>query len=279
MVESGRDAAVAASLALLLEVSGNPKAGNVDREHDFDDLRYEHFLASAAGALPVFLDVSISGRVGEGVYRAIVESRRWHTATNVHFGAFLLLVPLVAGWKGRNRLEVAKNAVEALKKTTHEDSVYVLRAFRVSEARVIESEKLDLSDDETERELREKGINLYDWMKQAPKENLIAKELVNGYRISLEGAEILMNSDGSVNRKIVLLYHTLLSRYPDPLIVAKKGEDYAMGVVEMARMVLEGEMSADELDRKLLEDNANPGTIADLTASSIYFALIEGWRV
>ncbi len=276
---SGREAAVAATLALLLEVSGNPKAGNVDREHDFEDLRYEHFLASAAGAFPVFLEVSVSRKVGEGIYNAVVESRKWHTATNVHFGAFLLLVPLIAAWDKGGKKEMAAGAVDVLKKTSYEDSLLVLKAFRMSEARVVEAAKMDLSDDETERRIVEERINLYEWMKMAPEENLIAKELIGGYRISLEGAELLMSLEGDVNERIVLLYHTLLSRYPDPLVMAKKGRDYAVGVMEMARKVLEGDMSIEELDRKLIEDGANPGTIADLTASSIYFALIEGWKV
>ncbi len=276
---SGREAAVAATLALLLEVSGNPKAGNVDREHDFEDLRYEHFLASAAGAFPVFLEVSVSRKVGEGIYNAVVESRKWHTATNVHFGAFLLLVPLIAAWDKGGKKEMAAGAVDVLKKTSYEDSLLVLKAFRMSEARVVEAAKMDLSDNETERRIVEERINLYEWMKMAPEENLIAKELIGGYRISLEGAELLMSLEGDVNERIVLLYHTLLSRYPDPLIMAKKGRDYAVGVMEMARKVLEGDMSIEELDRKLIEDGANPGTIADLTASSIYFALIEGWKV
>ncbi len=276
---SGREAAVAATLALLLEVSGNPKAGNVDREHDFEDLRYEHFLASAAGAFPVFLEVSVSRKVGEGIYNAVVESRKWHTATNVHFGAFLLLVPLIAAWDKGGKKEMAAGAVDVLKKTSYEDSLLVLKAFRMSEARVVEAAKMDLSDDETERRIVEERINLYEWMKMAPEENLIAKELIGGYRISLEGAELLMSLEGDVNERIVLLYHTLLSRYPDPLVMAKKGRDYAVGVMEMARKVLEGDMSIEELDRKLIEDGANPGTIADLTASSIYLALIEGWKV
>ncbi|MFC6728106.1 triphosphoribosyl-dephospho-CoA synthase, partial [Natronoarchaeum mannanilyticum] len=39
-----------AELALLLEVAGTPKPGNVDRKRDLPDLRFEHFLAGAVGA-------------------------------------------------------------------------------------------------------------------------------------------------------------------------------------------------------------------------------------
>ena len=59
MFESAEDSATAGVLSLLLEVSGNPKAGNVDREHNFHDLRFEHFLASASAVYPVFLKTAI----------------------------------------------------------------------------------------------------------------------------------------------------------------------------------------------------------------------------
>ena len=39
---------------MLLEVSATPKPGNIDRDHDFDDTKYEHFLASAISAGPIF---------------------------------------------------------------------------------------------------------------------------------------------------------------------------------------------------------------------------------
>jgi triphosphoribosyl-dephospho-CoA synthetase len=41
-------------LALLLEVSAYPKPGNVHRNADFNDTRYEHFLASAVAVAPYF---------------------------------------------------------------------------------------------------------------------------------------------------------------------------------------------------------------------------------
>ncbi len=190
MFKAHSDAAVAGCLSLLLEVSGNPKAGNVDREHDFDDLRFEHFLASAAGAFPAFLEVAEKRKIGEGVLKAVKESMRWHKAENVHFGAFLLLVPLISSWDAGNAVEITKAARERLKKTDYTDSLGVLEAFRLSNARVVEAEELNLKDRKTEEEIVRKKINLYDWMKMAPEENLIARELVNGYRISVEGPSL-----------------------------------------------------------------------------------------
>ncbi|WP_456330620.1 triphosphoribosyl-dephospho-CoA synthase [Archaeoglobus sp.] len=277
MLKSPSEAAVAACLSLLLEVSGNPKAGNVDREHDFKDLRFEHFLASAAGAFPAFLEVAEKKRIGDGVLMAVKESTKWHKAENVHFGAFLLLIPLVASWDAGDMIKIAEGARKRLKKTGYEDSLSVLKAFRLSNARVVEADELNLKDEETEKEIVQKGINLYDWMKMAPEENLIARELVDGYRISLGGAEFILNYENA-EEAVVELYYYLLSKYPDPLIIAKMGREYAEKVTEWAKKAKTDD-ERRKLDEKLLKENANPGTIADLTASSIYLALAEGWRI
>jgi triphosphoribosyl-dephospho-CoA synthase len=279
MFKSPVDAAIAASLSLLLEVSGNPKAGNVDREHDLEDLKYEHFIASSVGAFPAFLMVAEKGKIGEGVFLAVKESMRWHKAENVHFGAFLLLIPLIASWREAGMRRIAERAVGMLKNTGYEDSLRVLEAFKMCGARVVRAEKLNLQNEKTEKDIREKKINLYEWMKMAPEENLIAKELVEGYKISLYGADFILNSKMDVNATITALYHDLLSKYPDPLIMAKKGRDYALKVVEWAKSANGNLEKLRELDERLIRDDANPGTIADLTASSIYLAISEGWRI
>jgi len=46
MFKSPEEAAISGVLSMLLEVSANPKSGNVDRGHDFPDMRYEDFLVS-----------------------------------------------------------------------------------------------------------------------------------------------------------------------------------------------------------------------------------------
>jgi len=273
MFQSPEDAAVAACLALLLEVSGNPKAGNVDRQHDFEDLKFEHFLASAAGAFPAFLNAASGGGIGRSILMAVKSSMRWHKAQNVHFGAFLLLIPLLSAYNEKSLEKICRKAVDNLKMTTFEDSLDLLMAFKISKARVLSAGNLDLQNCKTEKLIKERKINLYEWMKMAPNENLIARELVNGYKISLSGAEFILS-----NHSVVDLYYKLLSSYPDPLVIAKKGREYAERVMQLAREARTLEERI-RLDEKLIDEGANPGTIADLTASSIFLALAAGWRV
>lgn len=282
------DAAIAATLSMLLEVSGNPKAGNVDREHDFSDLRYEHFLASSASAYPVFRKAAArDGSIGELVLEAVETTKKWHLADNVHFGAFLLLMPLVYCWREKKAERIAERASKELKKTSVDDSLAVLRAFKISSARVMEVEKLSLDSDETAGQLIKNNINLYDWMLTAPEENIIANELTNGFKVSLEGMDRLFmfyDETEDINLAVVLTYHSLMSKYLDPLVISKHGKSVAEEVRELAGKVLEKYREDSDithfkkLDEELIKMDINPGTIADLTISSIFLAFAEGLR-
>ena len=285
MFESSEDSAIAGVLSLLLEVSGNPKAGNVDREHNFHDLRFEHFLASASAVYPVFLKTARGeSSIGKLILEAVESSMRWHKARNVHFGCFMLLIPLIRCW---NSEDVAKAVIDELKSTTAEDSLAVLKAFKISKARVMEVEELSLTSDRTEQILRERNVNLYEWLLHSPKENVVARELIEGYKASFMGKNVLLDyfaEHEDVNSAVVYAYHYLLSEFTDPLVIAKHGLSVAEEVKEKAKEVLnrfEATMDLNvfrEFDEELLAKGINPGSIADLTASSIYLALREGLR-
>src|SRR5438045_6675282 len=85
------DVAVAAQLACLLEASA-PKPGNVSPGRHFADVRYEHFLASAAAIGTAFTTVG-ERRLGETVLLAARATSRW-TRSNTNLGIVLLLAPL-----------------------------------------------------------------------------------------------------------------------------------------------------------------------------------------
>jgi triphosphoribosyl-dephospho-CoA synthase len=287
MFETREDAAIAAVLAMLLEVSGTPKVGNVDREHDFTDLKYEHFLSSASSAFPVFLDATQNGRMGELILRAVKNSCKWHRANNVHFGAFILLIPLLKAWNARIAEDAGERATLELRKTTFEDSISFLEAFRISKARVMDVKKLDLRADETKAQIEKNGINLYRWMELAPEENILAKEVVGCFQLSVSNSKLIRETfeiTGDLNYSIVLGYHNLLSKVKDPLIVSKFGDRVAEEVrrkaAEILRELLDGEdiKILRRFDEELISRGINPGSVADMTISSIYLALLDGLR-
>lgn len=260
-------------LSLILEVSANPKPGNVDREHEFKDLRYEHFIISAIAVYPIFEDcVNRRGSIGINFFKAVEKSYKI-CKTNVHFGAFFILIPLI--WcKGNVKLVKGE-----LKKTTYHDSIAVLNAFRMCKPRVIDVDYLSLKEN-IEKELIDKEINLYNWLLKSPEENVVAREIVEGYWRCLEGSKVLIESYKEfkeLNYAIVYTYLFLMSKYLDPLIIAKHGRKVAEDVRIKAGEILE-DFNIDNVrkfDEELLTKNINPGSIADLTCASIYLSLGE----
>ncbi len=264
-------------LSLLLEVSADPKPGNVDKEHEFKDLKYKHFLISAISAYPTFKDcMNRRGSIGLNIFKAV--SRSYEICkTNVHFGAFILLIPLI--WCKGN----VKDVPFELKRTTSKESLHVLSAFRVCKPKVMNSD-FDLRDAKIERIIIEEDLNLYRWFKRSPRENVIAREPIEGYWRCLKGLKVLKNfyeKYGDLNDSIVYTYLHLLSSYLDPLVISKHGMDVAMDVKNRARDVLRefrcGDLDAvKEFDVDLLSKGINPGSIADLTCATIYLSLKEG---
>ena len=269
-----------AALSLLLEVSVTPKSGNVDRDHDHEDLNFQHFLISSISSLEAFRAVEEKkAGIGEGIYLAVKNSVGV-CGKNVHFGSFLLLTPLILAASEltlpASPEELAGKGLEVVKKCGVEDSIYVLRAYRISGARVARAESYDLNE-VREDELRKAGLKLHKWMSLA-KDNVVAEELSKGYPASLKGCrqiEAMLEKGYSFNHAVVYAYHFLLSEYRDPLIVAKFGRDVAELVMELAGECLKTDSieAFKELDRKLVSSGINPGSIADLTASSIYLVL------
>ena len=82
---------------MMLEVCAFPKPGNVDRCHDYPDTRLEHFLASVILARPALEEAALGkGRIGEIIGHAVRQTSM-HSGGNTHFGAFILLIPLMYG--------------------------------------------------------------------------------------------------------------------------------------------------------------------------------------
>ena len=275
-------AALSASVALALEVLATPKSGNVDRFHDFEDLKLHDFIISSICSLPAFLKLARGEiGIGEAVYQAINESVKFHGEKNVHFGAFLLLSPLVSSHGD------VREAVENIKNSDWKQSLYIYKAFKIVNPRVLASKEFDLRKDETEKEISENKLSLYEWMRRAPEENVVAKELTNGYKLSTDcKSRILYWSEKfSLEKAIVLAYHEMLSKVPDPLVIAKHGKSLAEKIMEEAKVCLKdfeelGNFSIFmEFDEKLIERKINPGSIADIVAAGIYLALMEGAKI
>ena len=273
------DVAIAAQLACLLEVS-TPKPGNVSPGRHFHDARYEDFLASAA-AIGGALASADTRPLGATVRLAIDATARW-ARSNTNLGTVLLLAPLArAALLGSNDL---RNGVrQVLDETTVDDAREVYEAIRrASPGGLGTAEAEDVAEEPT--------MSLLDVMRLAVDRDGIAKEYSTGFELTFEvGAPALTQArhDGlSWEDAITETFMTLLAAAPDTHIARRAGAARASEVSGLARAALyeggvrtdAGLRAIDEMDRELRDarNTKNPGTTADLTASSIFVVLLNG---
>jgi triphosphoribosyl-dephospho-CoA synthase len=300
------DVALCAQLACILEVS-SPKPGNVNRYYDFKDTRYEHFLASSI-AIGRFVHEATAkgygvgkgnlkvGEVGLGklIKEAVFESKKWHKGENTNLGIVMLLIPLASACgltlaqKGNIVNSTLKENFDYIMKgTTYRDALYLYKAIRFSKPGGLgKVEDLDVNDESSDEKIKSKNLNLYQIMKLTQMDT-IAKELTTGMRISFEiGYPTIIESyskSKDINNAIVHCFLKILSEIPDSLIARKNGINVAEEISREAMVLLEMGLDSrglNRFDRKLRDEKnrLNPGTTADLVASSLMIALLNGVR-
>lgn len=301
-----QDIAACAQLACILEASA-PKPGNVNRYHDFRDTKYEHFLASGIAigkpaenaAFLGFeagkggLDISDIG-VGRLIRDAVFETKKWHRS-NTNLGIAMLLIPLsaacgvtLARLKKMKNENVRKNLDLIIKKSTYKDSLFLYEAIRAAELGGLgRVKRLDVNVKSSDREIVKEKLNLYDIF-DFSKWDSVARELITKMRISFEvgypSIREAYSKKKDINAAILSAFLEILSRIPDSLIARKNGIKAAQEISQEARAVLETGIDAERLekfDKKLRDKNnrLNPGTTADLVASSLMIALLNGLRL
>lgn len=261
-------------LACIWEVLA-PKAGNVDRRHDFADLGLVDFLAAAAAIAPVF-EQAPHRDVGDTVLAA-VEATRQVTGTNVNLGMVLLLAPLARVPRDVPLVEGIGPVLDAL---TVEDARRVYRAIRLAQPGGLGK----VPDQDV---AAEPTLTLKEAMGLAADRDLVARQYAEGFRTVLqEGMPTLartLERTGALPQAIVLTQLHLMQRHPDSLIARKCGPEEARRSAILAGEVLEagypdtvrGREKYAELDAWLRADGhrRNPGTTADMVAACLFAAL------
>jgi triphosphoribosyl-dephospho-CoA synthase len=258
-----------AQLAMMLEVSAFPKPGNVDRCHDYPETRLEHFLASTIFARSALEEAERGeGRIGEIIKHAVRDTN-CHKGGNTHFGAFILLVPLIYG-------KDIHGAMAAIAKTDVSDAVAFYKAFTMTSVKINAADELDVNDPHTLTLIRDRDMTLLDVMQHSAANDMVAREWVTGFPLTRRGADLLKEI-GPGRESIVRTFLTLLATEPDTFIIKKHGLATAQETMMAARDVLDGRRSAEDLDAECISRDINPGSMADIVIASIYIALGEGW--
>jgi triphosphoribosyl-dephospho-CoA synthase len=273
-----RDVAENAQLALLLEVSGTPKPGNVDRHREYEDLRFEHFMAGAVGSLTGLRMAADGAPIGRAFERG-VDGMSDQSAGNTQFGALLMLTPLVRA-AVTDRLSSA-GAGEVVEATAVADACDFYRALDHVDVAVDDPpEDMDALDvrlgGDAVPALRDRELTLYDVMAQSADRDGVAAEWTAGFERSFEAAEWLLADDGPVYKRASRAFLRLLADEADTFVVTRSGEQAAAEATDRARAVLNGDEDAEALAEEFVVRDINPGTTADLTAAALFVALERG---
>ena len=259
-----------AQLAMVLEVTAYPKPGNVDRCHDYEGTRLEHFLASAVLARPA-LEKAAGGEGGLGeVLREAVRLTTAHGGGNTHFGAFILLIPLLRGGD-------IQGAVKVVQDSTVEDAVNFYQAFSLTKVRMLPGDSLDVADPRAPGLIRERGMTLLDVMDHSKEHDMVAREWVNGFALTRKAAGLLHGA-GCGREGVVETFLRLLASETDTFIVKEHGPVVAGEVRRRAAEVLRGNEDLAAFDAECIARGINPGSTADIIIAAIYIALGEGWE-
>lgn len=266
------DAAESAELALLVEAGSMPKPGNVEPSRDFPDTSYHQFQAGAVGARSALEDAAADEAIGRCFRRAVKGASR-HEGGNTHFGALLLLTPLVQA-EASDGVDSVDAVVED---TTVDDAEEFYRAFQAVEVNLgdVEPDGLpDAGDDDAAEKVRERGLTLYQVMEGSADVDDVASEWVNGFERAFRRADDLQRlvEDGSpTSEAVASVYLEMLRTEPDSHVARIHGDHVADDVVSMAN-----NLDVAALDRRLRYDDINPGATADVLSAACFVALTRG---
>jgi len=259
-----------AQLAMMLEVCAYPKPGNVDRCHDYETTFLEHFRASTILVKPAFERAERGeGGIGSLIHDA-VRLTNSHSGGNTHFGAYILLIPLILGGD-------INGAIRAVAGTDVSDALEFYAAFGLTQVRVIGGDELDVHDPASRDAIRARGMTLLDIMRHSAENDMVAREWTNEFCLTRRMADLL-HASGSGRSGITSAFLRLLAEVPDTFVAKKHGLDIALRTMQRARGVLAVRQSMEEFDAECISAGINPGSIADITIAGIYTALGEGWE-
>ncbi|HJJ48990.1 MAG TPA: triphosphoribosyl-dephospho-CoA synthase [Methanocorpusculum sp.] len=259
--------AEAAEFAMLLEVTAKCKPGNVDRFHDYDDTNLSHFLSSASRAR-VVIDHIDEMPLGRAFYDAVDRTNN-HSGGNTHFGAFILLLPLV---KGRG----IAGAQAVVKKTDVEDAVLFYKAFGLTQVRTNKESEMDVNDPASIQMLYDKKMTMLNVMEMSAPNDMVAREWTNGFALTREFADMLKETGGA--SKISEVFLKMMARHADTFIAKKFDAQTADSVKTLAQNAASGKTSPETFDAFCLKEGINPGSLADICIAGIFTALMEGWN-
>jgi triphosphoribosyl-dephospho-CoA synthase len=286
------------TLACLLETSV-PKPGNVSPTHAFHSTRYEHYLSGSVAVgleLGKLADLKIDLSVGEVVHKAVESVNASQSGGNTHLGIILLLAPLARAVQkdigGPEDLRANLKAV--LQGLDYNDTIMYYKAINLAKpGGLLPVDKLDVTEPSTLEEIEKNKISVKDWMNVSKETNSVSFEYISDYKLTFElglpyiNGLLTRDPPTRLDEAVLRTYLKFLTERLDSLVLGKFDMETAESVQADARNLLElyeasdphAQAQTQEFHDKLTARNINPGMSADLTASTIFTALMTGLKI
>jgi triphosphoribosyl-dephospho-CoA synthase len=199
----------------------------------------------------------------------------------------LLLAPLAKAAENSERTDDLRNSLRSiLKALTINDAKLAYDAIRIAQPGGLgKVREADVS--------APPSITLLEAMELAQERDAIAREYTTDFKISFEtglpAIHDAISKGADFAGAIVQAFLIILCETPDTLIARKNGLETALEVSRKAKEVLakggiftsQGRASLENMDHMLRDPDhkLNPGTTADLTAATIFLALLSELEV
>ena len=241
------------------------------------------------------------------IQSGLEKAKTWHNSPgNTIFGTLLMFAPIslgiahsyaTEGMKTNTQLNlenVASITEQFLKNSTSEDCIYLTKALNNSVSdRILQSDK-EVDNFSSFLEIhRNERTNLFEYTKFYEGRDLVFYELSHRYQISLKCGfptfKRVYEENNNFRKAITQTYITLLSEKKDTHIAKRFGNEIATEVNKKAKEIIkaggiftqDGKESIKTLDNYLRTSQKreiNPGSISDITATTIFLALLQGFR-
>lgn len=298
-------------LAILLEASTH-KPGNVSVVTNFENTRYEDFLASAVAARSSFGHAAKRGiavregeispvdvGVGQIIRDCIADIDSWQHGGNTLLGTVILLMPIAVA-SGMTFSEgdfepskLRRQVKLVVESTTPEDAVNVYEAINIARPSGLgKVPEFDTNDPTSARRVLEEKVTLFQVFQIAERYDTICSEWVHNYPVTFDLAypnftkHIVKGDD--LTQAILHTFLEVLAKCPDTFIARKTSLEKAKEVSADAEHVLgagglqtaEGRRLLAEFDMKLRKSSnlLNPGTTADIVSAALSISVLGGYR-
>jgi len=273
---------VIAQLASALEASGTPKPGNVHRNADYPQTRFEHFLAGSIALGPAVSSASLQGLkavlgeirfseigIGRIIRRAVLDVKSFQRGGNTHLGVAMLLIPLAAAAGAASTSDddvsvklLRRYLKRIVKATGVDDAIEIQKTIFSFDSKWLGKLKSkstpDLSEDNASNAINLGGTTFYDLMVSSSKWDGVAQELSSGlktaFTVGYPEFKSIYEKTGDVNVATVNTFLKILSNTPDTFIARKIGLEKTSNIVEAAKRGMEESKKVSRRAKGILDN-------------------------